>query len=129
MRTPAWVIGAHSDYECFTILAQDEVGGLEVRNARGEWIKATPMPGSFVINIGDMMARWTNDRFASTVHRVINRSGRARTSIPFFHGVDYDVSIETLPTCITSDRPSRYLPVNAHDYVASRIKNTYALYK
>ncbi len=122
-------IGAHSDYECFTILAQDDVGGLEVRNARGQWIAATPMPGCFVINIGDMMARWTNDLFASTLHRVINRSGRERYSIPFFYGVDYDVTLETLPVCIGPDRPRRYEPVNAHDYVASRIKGTYAIYE
>lgn len=122
-------IGAHSDYECFTILAQDGVGGLEVRNAAGAWIQATPMPGAFVINIGDMMARWTNDCFASTLHRVINRSGRERFSIPFFYGVDYDVTLETLPGCIDADRPQHYEPVNAHDYVASRIKGTYALYE
>lgn len=122
-------IGAHSDYECFTILAQDDVGGLEVRNARGQWIAAVPMPDCFVINIGDMMARWTNDLFASTMHRVINRSGRERYSILFFYGVDYDVTLETLPACITPDRPQRYDPINAHDYVASRIKGTYAIYE
>jgi isopenicillin N synthase-like dioxygenase len=122
-------IGAHSDYECFTILAQDDVGGLEVRNARGQWIAAVPMPGCFVINIGDMMARWTNDLFASTLHRVINRSGRERTSIPFFYGIDYDVTLETLPACVSPDRPQRYAPVNAHDYVAGRIKGSYALYE
>ena len=121
-------IGAHSDYECFTILAQDDVGGLEVRNARGDWIAAVPVPGTFVINIGDMMARWTNDLFASTLHRVINRSGRERYSVPFFYGVDYDVTLETLPVCIRPDRPQRYAPINAHEYVASRIKGTYALY-
>jgi len=128
LETGSVGIGAHSDYECFTILAQDDVGGLEVRNARGDWIPAAPMPGCFVINIGDMMARWTNDLFASTLHRVINRSGRERYSMPFFHGVDYDVTIETLPTCITPDRSRRYEPVNAHDYVAGRIKGTYSLY-
>ncbi len=121
-------IGAHSDYECFTILAQDDVGGLEVRNARGDWIAAVPVPDCFVINIGDMMARWTNDLFASTLHRVINRSGRERYSVPFFYGVDYDVTLETLPVCIMPDRPQRYAPINAHEYVASRIKGTYALY-
>ena len=99
-----------------------------MRNARGDWIAAVPLPGTFVINIGDMMARWTNDLFASTLHRVINRSGRERISVPFFYGVDYDVTLETLPVCIRPDRPQRYAPINAHEYVASRIKGTYALY-
>jgi len=118
-------IGEHSDYECFTILAQDEVGGLEVCNAAGRWIPAPPIAGTFVINIGDMMARWTNDRFASTRHRVINRSGRERYSIPFFYGVDYDVTIATLPACLAPGELARYAPVNAHDYVAGRINATY----
>jgi len=118
-------IGAHSDYECFTVLAQDVVGGLEVRNADGQWIAVPPQPGAFVVNIGDMMARWTNDRFASTLHRVVNRSGRARMSIPFFHGVDYDTRIETLPGCLRPGEAPRYAPVSAHDYVAGRLAQTY----
>lgn len=119
-------IGAHSDYECFTILAQDEVGGLEVRNARGSWVAVPPRPGCFVINVGDMMARWSNDRFASTLHRVINRSGRERLSIPFFHGVDYASTIAALPGCLEAGEVPRHAPVNAHDYVAARLAETYA---
>jgi isopenicillin N synthase-like dioxygenase len=57
--------GAHSEYECFTILAQDQVGGLEVLSSSGEWISAVPLPDTFIVNIGDQMARWTNDIFAS----------------------------------------------------------------
>lgn len=118
-------IGAHSDYECFTILAQDEVGALQVLNARGEWIAAPPMPGAFVVNIGDMMARWTNDYFASTIHRAINRSGRRRYSIPFFYGPDWDTIVECLPSCTGPDRPARYAPVKAGDYVVGRFSDTY----
>lgn len=114
-------IGAHSDYECFTLLWQDEVGGLEVRNQAGVFVPAPPVPGSFVVNIGDMMARWTNDRFASTVHRVVNRSGRERYSIAFFAGTNYDTRVECLETCRSPERPPRYPPCIAGDYQMERL--------
>jgi isopenicillin N synthase-like dioxygenase len=119
-------IGAHSDYECFTILAQETVPALQVRNQQGKWIDAPPIRGTFVINIGDQMARWTNDVFASTLHRAVNTSGRARYSIPFFLGSNHDTLIEALPSCVSTDRPAKYPPVLAGDYVQSRFDATYA---
>ena len=119
-------IGAHSDYECFTILAQETVPALQVRNQQGKWIDAPPIRGTFVINIGDQMARWTNDIFASTLHRAVNTSGRARYSIPFFLGSNHDTLITALPSCVSSDRPAKYPPVLAGDYVQSRFDATYA---
>lgn len=118
-------IGAHSDYECFTILAQDSVPALQVLNGLGEWIVAPPIPGTFVVNIGDLMARWTNDLFASTIHRAINRSGVVRYSIPYFLGTDYDTPIEALPGCAGPERPAKYPRVIAGDYVESRFDATY----
>ncbi|KAI5477351.1 hypothetical protein MNV49_006493 [Pseudohyphozyma bogoriensis] len=120
-------IGAHSDYECFTILCQDDVPALQVLNAAGEWIHATPIPGTFVVNIGDQLQRWTNDVFKSTVHRAINRTGAQRQSIPFFFGCDYDVELAVLPSCITPDRPAKYPPVIAGKWVESRLAETYAV--
>ncbi|KAG9037980.1 hypothetical protein FRB95_003373 [Tulasnella sp. JGI-2019a] len=103
-------IGAHTDYECFTILWQDDVPALQVLNTASQWIDAKPIPGTLVINIGDQFARWTNDVFKSTRHCVINRSGVRRYSVPLFFGTDYDVRLEALPTCVTPQRPARYDP-------------------
>jgi isopenicillin N synthase-like dioxygenase len=86
-------VEAHTDPGALTILMQDSVGGLEAHNRAGHWIAAPPLPYSFVINVGDMMQRWTDGRFASTPHRVANRTGQGRFSIPFFVNPDYDATI------------------------------------
>ncbi|KAK9896085.1 Clavaminate synthase-like protein [Cystobasidium minutum MCA 4210] len=119
-------IGAHTDYEAFTILAQDDVQALQVLNKDGGWVHATPMPYHFVVNIADTFQRWTNDVFVSTVHRAINRSGKERYSIPMFIGVDPDTLIKCLPSCVSESRPARYEPVKAGEYVENRLRETYA---
>jgi len=118
-------IGAHTDYESFTILAQQPgITALQVWNGR-EWIHAPPIPGAFIVNIADQMQRWTNDTFLSTRHRAINPTGEPRMSIPFFLGVNYDTVISPLPSCVSADRPSKYPPVIAGDYVLQRLNETY----
>ncbi|EOO01273.1 putative isopenicillin n protein [Phaeoacremonium minimum UCRPA7] len=114
-------IGAHTDIECFTILCQGTVPALQILNVDGEWIQAPPIAGTFVVNIGDMLARWTNDRFVSTVHRVWNVTGQERYSIPFFFGVNYDATIKTLDSCLADGEKSKYEPVLAGDYVWKRL--------
>ena len=119
-------IGAHSDYECFTILCTDEKAALQVLNAAGEWIEAPPVECAFIVNVGDMMERWTNDYFKSTIHRAINRTGRQRYSIPLFFGPNPDVEIAVLESCQSPTNPPKYAPVEAGAYVEQRITETYA---
>lgn len=117
--------GAHTDYGCLTILAQDANGGLQVQNAAGEWIGAPPVPGALIVNLGDQMARWTNDVFAATPHRVINLSGSERYSMPFFYEPNYDALIRCLDTCRSADDPPKYADVVAGEYLVSRFDDTF----
>ncbi|MGB1109594.1 MAG: isopenicillin N synthase family dioxygenase [Gammaproteobacteria bacterium] len=93
-------IGAHTDYGFLTILHQDDNGGLQVMNRVGEWVNAPPVPGTFVVNIGDLVETLTNGRYVSTFHRVINVSGQERYSLPFFIDMDFDAQVEPVPTCL-----------------------------
>jgi isopenicillin N synthase-like dioxygenase len=118
--------GAHTDHECFTILRQDDdIQALQVRNRGGEWIDAPPLPGSYVVNIGDLMARWTNGAFASTHHRVANLSGRSRYSIPCFIGPNADTLVDALPSCISPGAPPKYQPVRAGEYISTMIYHNF----
>ncbi|MEO1238565.1 MAG: 2-oxoglutarate and iron-dependent oxygenase domain-containing protein [Pseudomonadota bacterium] len=119
-------IGAHTDYGNLTILAQDDVGGLQVMNRDGDWVEAPPIPGTFVINIGDLIQRLTNDVYLANLHRVINTTGRERYSIPFFLDADFDAVFEPLDRCITPDNPRVYEPVSCGDHKYSRFKTSYA---
>lgn len=114
-------IGAHTDIEAFTILCQGTQPALQILNVDGQWIQAPPIPGTFVVNIGDMLARWSNDVFISTVHRVHNCTGRERYSVPFFFGPAYDTVLHPLPTCVSEDGKRGYEPIVAGDYVWQRL--------
>lgn len=122
-------VSAHTDYGCLTLLSQDSNGGLQVRNRAGEWIAAPPIPGTFVINIGDLLARWTNDVFTSTPHRVVNTSGRPRYSIAVFFDPDYDTRIEALPGCVRPGEAPAYPPVSCGDYIVGRFDKAFAYRK
>lgn len=117
---------AHTDFEIFTILWQDTVSGLQVLNPKNEWIEATPIEGTFVINVGDLLARWTNDLYLSTVHRVINnRSGKTRRSLALFCGPDADTVVECLASCQDPDHPPKYEPVTAGEWTIKRVNSVY----
>jgi isopenicillin N synthase-like dioxygenase len=113
--------GTHTDYGNLTLLATDDVGGLEVRTRAGAWIEAPAMPGAFVVNIGDCLMRWTNDVYVSTPHRVVNRSGRERYSAAFFFDPNPDAEVAAVPSCVAAGQLPRYEPILAADYLKHRL--------
>ena len=106
----------HTDNNFLTFLAQSALPGLEVRTAEDEWIRPPAVPGTFVVNTGAMLARYSNDRFRATPHRVINRNGASRYAIPFFLGPNHDVVVQPVPTCIGPDNPPHYEPITYGDF-------------
>ena len=119
--------GAHTDYGSLTILLPQEGSrGLEIFTQEGEWREVPPVPGAFVINIGDLMARWTNDRWVSTLHRVVNADGSAarRQSLAFFHQPNWHAEIACLDTCIVPGEAPKYEPVLSGPYLMSKFKAT-----
>lgn len=118
--------GTHTDWGALTLLMQDGSGGLRVQTVAGEWIDATPIPGAFVVNIGDLMARWTNDVYRSSPHHVRNdRTGRPRQSLAFFFAPNPHARIECLPSCGGADRPARYAPCTASEHMMEMVARTY----
>ncbi|WP_028239774.1 isopenicillin N synthase family dioxygenase [Stutzerimonas azotifigens] len=118
--------GAHTDFGAVTLLLQDDAGGLQVQAIDSdEWIDAPPVEGTYVVNLGDLIARWTNDRYHSNLHRVINRSGRERYSVPFFFTGNLDLQVECLPTCLAPGEAPKYLPVSVEQHLAECYRRTY----
>lgn len=114
-------VAPHTDYGCITLLYQDAVGGLQVQELKGGgWIDAPFREGSLVVNIADLLARWSNDRFRSTMHRVINTSGRERYSIATFYDPDYSAVVDPVDLGVTREQAA-YPPILAGDYILGRI--------
>jgi isopenicillin N synthase-like dioxygenase len=119
--------GAHEDINTITLLIGAEEAGLELLDRDGNWLPVTPKPGELAVNIGDMLQRLTNNVLRSTTHRVVNpppeRRGRSRYSMPFFLHFRPDFLIETLPECVTPERPNLYPePITAHDFLLERLR-------
>jgi isopenicillin N synthase-like dioxygenase len=116
-------IGAHTDYEFFTIL-QVTAPGLEVRNGAGEWIDAPPLPGGFVVNIGDMLEVWSNGEFRATAHRV-RKVAEERYAFPFFASVDYFTRVAPGAAFVREDRPARFEPLIAGEHLWAQTVKTF----
>jgi len=122
-------VSAHTDYGCITFVCQDAQGGLQVYNRDGEWIAAPPIPGTLVVNIGDLMARWTNDLFRSTPHRVVNSSGRARYSLAVFYDPDFDAEVTVIPSCLAPGEAPRYPATTCGAHVLEKFDAAFAYRK
>ena len=119
-------MGAHTDYGIVTVLYADPVPGLQVLGPDGAWNDVVPEPGALLVNLGDLTAQWTNDRWRSTLHRVVpppaDADGRAhRRSVALFLDGNYDAVIECLPTCRVEGRPARYPAVVAGEHLLAKL--------
>jgi isopenicillin N synthase-like dioxygenase len=120
--------GAHTDWGTLTILLQDDVGGLEVRNADGEWIAAPPTPGTFIINLGEMVRVLTNGLYRANMHRVMNNlSGRSRFSAPHFFDPNYFYHVKCVPTCLPEDGQIIHPETTVGEHIAFMYRKTYGL--
>lgn len=114
-------IGAHADYSWFTLVNQlTSTPALEVLNHNGQWVSAPPIPNTLVCNVGDFLEMASNEVFVSTVHRVVNKTGEERYSIPYFFSPSKDVMIETLPTCVREGKPAMK-PIVAGEWYRERL--------
>lgn len=123
-------MGAHTDYGIVTVLWADQVAGLQVLGADGSWNDVMPADGALLINLGDLMARWTNERWMSTVHRVkppiVDGSIQRRRSAAYFHDGNIDAVIATLPTCVAEGEESRYAPITVAEHLRAKLAGSRA---
>jgi isopenicillin N synthase-like dioxygenase len=126
--------GIHTDYGTLTLLSQQDVSGLIAQRLDGTWVSVPPIPGGIVVNVGQMLQRWSNDMLRATPHQVLDtfdekNSERVaeRYSIAFFCNANKETSLECLPACQGPDRPPKYEVVNAFDYITARLTETIPL--
>ncbi len=117
LKTTQWSFSPHADYTAFTVLLQDTSGGLQARNSAGQWIDVTPKEGTFVVNVGNLLARWTNDLYASTLHRALHLGNDPRISAAFFVYPDAATVVRCIETCRGPNNPPRHEDVTTAEYV------------
>ena len=115
----------HTDFGCLTILAQDEIGGLQVQTREGKWIDVPKLEGSFVVNVGDMLSRYTNGLLRSTPHRVINKSGKERFSCPFF----FDPHTSAVVQPLKGTGKAKFSPINFGEFLREELEASYEKHK
>ena len=118
-------VAPHTDYGCLTLLWEDQVGGLEVQNREGEWVTAHPIDNTLVVNVGDLLMRWTNEGFISTPHRVVNRKGQERYSMVIAWDPNFDTIVDPSVVCQNGALPL-YSPLSCGDYVLSRFDSSFS---
>jgi isopenicillin N synthase-like dioxygenase len=119
-------IGPHTDFGTLTVLDREPgMGGLQVLDEAGTWIDAPYVPGSLLINTGDLIRRWTNDRWKSNEHRVLpppaDDPAEELISLVFFHEPNHDAVIEAFPSCVAAGNPAKYPPVLSHEYLSAKM--------
>jgi isopenicillin N synthase-like dioxygenase len=123
-------MGEHTDYGIVTVLWADQVAGLQVLGSDGSWNDVVPADDALLINLGDVTARWTNERWMSTLHRVkppiVNGTIERRRSAAYFHDGDFDALIETLPSCVSDEHPNLYEPVTVGEHIAAKLAGSRA---
>ena len=119
----------HTDFGAITIVAQDDVAGLQVLTPAGQWLDVPVIENAFIVNVGDMLHRWSNGILKSTPHRVINRTGKERYSCAFFYDPYVDTVVKPLSECITTDRPVQFEPVHYGDFLRAELQAAYQQHK
>jgi len=128
MDTEQFGVGPHTDFGVLTVLNQDSLGGLQVQDLSGNWVAAPPIEGTLVINVGDLLARWTNDQYRSTPHRVVNTSGKERLSLVLAYDPDYPTMIDPRAAC-GEKAEVRHEPITCGDYLIWRFEKAFGYRK
>ena len=118
-------VAPHTDFGLLTVLCQDQIGGLEIRQRNGEWAAMPPIPGTLVVNIGDLLERWSNHRYRSTVHRVINASGRERLSLVLAYDPNFETLVDPRSFCAAGETPHDE-PITCGDYLTWRFRKAFS---
>lgn len=124
LGTEQFGVAPHTDYGCLTVLAQDDVGGLQIERKDGVWIAAPPVPDTLVVNVGDLLARWSNGIFRSTPHRVVNSSGRERYSLVLAYDPNYETLVDPAVACRDGEAP-KSPPIRCGDYIQARLDRSF----